>query len=44
MLLNFKKWWATTTNTEKSALLTLSGIMAAILLFNLGIIIGRTVF
>jgi len=44
MLVNFKAWWATTTNTEKSALLTLSGIMAAILIFNIGIVIGRTLF
>lgn len=44
MLVNFQAWWATTTSVEKSALLTLAGIMTAILLFNLGIVIGRIVF
>ena len=44
MLVNFKKWWQTTTKVEKSALLTLAGFMAAILLFNFGVILGRTLF
>lgn len=42
MFVSFKAWWAATTSVEKSALLTFTGIMAAILLFNLGIVIGRT--